>query len=61
MDDDIKNSELITVGRYEMYYRFANANYYIWNDGIYAYQLILSAQLSEQELLTMIEELAVNP
>lgn len=61
MDDDIKNSELITIGRYEIYYRLANANYYIWNDGIYVYQLILSEQLSEQELLTMIEELAVNP
>lgn len=60
MDDISKNWEIVQVGDRKIYYRFSGAHCYFWNDGIYAYQLITSAQWEEQEVCDMIENIQVK-
>jgi hypothetical protein len=60
MDTETEDWNLIQLGDHEIYYRSTGVNYYIWNDGKYAYQLILSASFHEQELISMIENIRMQ-
>lgn len=60
MDDETEDAKILMVGEYTVYYRFAGNNYYVWNNGIYAYELILSTQLPEQEVKAIIEGVVVE-
>ena len=57
MDDETKDWTLLSIGQHEIYYRFTGRYHYIWNDGKYAYQLTVSTELPDQELISMIEGL----
>lgn len=60
MDTETKKWELIQIGQMDIYYRATGINYYIWNDGMYAYQLATSTQLSNQELNSILEGLEIK-
>ena len=60
MDTETEKMELIKIGEHSIYYRYTNINYYVWNDGKYAYQLTVSDQLLEQELISIIEGLKIK-
>lgn len=60
MDDEADDWKLVSIGRHEIYCRFTGIYHYIWNDGEYAYQLTVSTELPEQELISMIEGLKIK-
>ena len=60
MDTETENWNLLQLGKHELYYRSTGVDYYIWNDGKYAYQLIVSSPLSEQDLLSLIENIKMK-
>ena len=60
MDDEAKDWKLVSIGQHEIYYRFTGIYHYIWNDGEYAYQLTVSTELTDQELISMIEGLKIK-
>lgn len=60
LDTETEDFDLIQIGQYEVYYRSTGIDYYIWNDGRYAYQLTISAQLSQDVILALIEGLKMN-
>ena len=57
---NVENMDMIQIGAYEVYCRSVDINYYMWNDGDYAYQLAISTKLSEQELISIIEGLRIK-
>ena len=60
LDTEVENMDMIQIGAYEVYCRSVDINYYMWNDGDYAYQLAISTKLSEQELISIIEGLRIK-
>ncbi len=60
MDTETAEMDLIKIGERSIYCRRTNVNYYIWNDGKYAYQLTISFGPSEQELILIIEGLKIK-
>ena len=60
MDNKTEDWEVVQIGSQDMYHRFLGAHCYLWNDGIYAYQITSSVQWDEQELSLMIENIQVK-
>ena len=60
MDNKTEDWEVVQIGSQDMYHRFSNVYYYLWNDGVYAYRLTTSVLWEEQELVRMIENLRVK-
>ena len=60
LDTESEDWELVKVGDHEVYCRCVGINYYIWNDGKYAYQLTLSTELPDQEMISIIEGLKIK-
>lgn len=60
VDNERENWQATRIGNYEIYYRFSGVYYYLWNDGVYAYQLVTFRQWEEQELLQIIENIEIK-
>lgn len=60
LDNEIESWEVVRIGNREIYYRFSEVHYYLWNDGVYAYKLTISTQWDEQELNCIIENLRIK-
>ena len=60
MDIEEKGWGVKKIGGREVNCRLSGAYYYLWNDGMYAYQIATSQQWSEQVLYHMIENIQVK-
>ena len=60
MDNEVEVWDVVKIRDREVYFRSPGLYCYVWNDGVYAYQLTTSVQWSEQELSRMIENIQVK-
>ena len=60
IDNKIEDWEVVRIGRSNVYFRAPDVYCYIWNDGVYAYQITTSLQWNEQELSRMIENVQIK-
>ena len=55
VDSENDYDKFTNIGGYEIYYRYTNGTYYyIWNDGKYALHIYSVQQLSDNELILII-------
>ena len=56
IDAENGNTDILSYEQYEIYFRkFDNSSNYIWNDGIYAFTLTSTEQLSDEDLFKIIK------
>lgn len=61
VDSEHSDTVLIEIEEYTVYYRIAgNMHYYLWNDGKYALKINSALELSDNELLLIINGLKVK-
>lgn len=60
LDNIVANWEITRIENRNVYFRVQDVYCYIWNDGVYAYQITTSLQWNEQELSRMIENVQIK-
>lgn len=61
IDSEHSDNTIIEVENYTIYSRIAgNMHYYLWNDGKYALKLISAIELTDEELLSIINGLKIK-
>ena len=61
IDSEHSDNTIISIENYTIYSRIAgNMHYYLWNDGKYALKLISAIELTDEELLSIINGLKIK-
>ena len=61
IDSEHSDNTILEIENYTIYTRkTGNMYYYLWNDGIYAFQMNSSERLSNDELLLIIDGLKIK-
>lgn len=61
IDSEHSDNTIIEIENYTIYSRIAgNMHYYLWNDGKYALKLISAIELTDEELLSIINGLKIK-
>lgn len=61
IDSEHSDNTIIAIENYTIYSRIAgNMHYYLWNDGKYALKLISAIELTDEELLSIINGLKIK-